>query len=45
LCYRTDDNTQHSGFRDTYPQIEERNAVMLGVSPTGSVHRALKTLG
>ncbi|MCS6842782.1 MAG: thioredoxin-dependent thiol peroxidase [Caldilineales bacterium] len=27
--------TQACGFRDAYPQIEERNAVVLGVSPDG----------
>ncbi|HNP72484.1 MAG TPA: thioredoxin-dependent thiol peroxidase [Kouleothrix sp.] len=27
--------TQSCGFRDAYPQIEERNAVVLGVSPDG----------
>ena len=26
---------QACGFRDTYPQVEERNAVVLGVSPDG----------
>jgi peroxiredoxin Q/BCP len=27
--------TQSCGFRDAYPQIEERNAVVLGISPDG----------
>ena len=27
--------TQSCGFRNAYPQIEERNAVVLGVSPDG----------
>ncbi len=27
--------TQSCGFRDAYPQIEEKNAVVLGVSPDG----------
>jgi thioredoxin-dependent peroxiredoxin len=27
--------TQACGFRDAYPQIEEKNAVVLGVSPDG----------
>src|SRR6266540_4115239 len=27
--------TQACGFRDSYPQIEEKNAVVLGVSPDG----------
>ena len=27
--------TQACGFRDNYPQIEEKNAVVLGVSPDG----------
>jgi thioredoxin-dependent peroxiredoxin len=27
--------TQSCGFRDRYPKIEERNAVVLGVSPDG----------
>ncbi len=27
--------TQACGFRDAYPQIEERNAVVLGISPDG----------
>src|SRR5437763_15394316 len=36
--------TQACGFRDAYPQIEERNAVVLGVSPDGAQsHRAFKT--
>lgn len=28
--------TQACGFRDAYPQIEEQNAVVLGVSPDGA---------
>jgi len=36
--------TQACGFRDAYPQIEERNAVVLGVSPDGEeAHRKFKT--
>ena len=36
--------TQACGFRDAYPQIEERNAVVLGVSPDGvKSHQAFKT--
>lgn len=36
--------TQACGFRDAYPQIEERNAVVLGVSPDSTQsHRAFKT--
>jgi peroxiredoxin Q/BCP len=27
--------TQACGFRDSYPQVEEQNAVVLGVSPDG----------
>lgn len=27
--------TQACGFRDAYPQIEEKNAVVLGISPDG----------
>ena len=27
--------TQACGFRDVYPEIEERNAVVLGISPDG----------
>jgi len=27
--------TQACGFRDNYPEIEERNAVVLGISPDG----------
>ena len=28
--------TQSCGFRDAYPQIEEKNAVVLGISPDGA---------
>lgn len=36
--------TQSCGFRDSYPQIEERNAVVLGVSPDGvRSHQKFKT--
>jgi peroxiredoxin Q/BCP len=36
--------TQACGFRDAYPQIEERNAVVLGISPDGAdSHRKFKT--
>jgi peroxiredoxin Q/BCP len=36
--------TQSCGFRDIYPQIEEKNAVVLGVSPDGvSSHQKFKT--
>jgi peroxiredoxin Q/BCP len=36
--------TQACGFRDNYPTIEERNAVVLGVSPDGvSSHQKFKT--
>jgi thioredoxin-dependent peroxiredoxin len=36
--------TQACGFRDAYPQIEEQNAVVLGVSPDGEQsHRKFKT--
>ena len=36
--------TQACGFRDAYPQIEERNAVVLGVSPDSEAsHRKVKT--
>jgi peroxiredoxin Q/BCP len=46
--YPKDDTTgctaQACGFRDAYPQIEERNAVVLGVSPdSASSHRKFKT--
>lgn len=35
---------QSCGFRDAYPQIEERNAVVLGVSPDGvKSHQKFKT--
>ena len=32
--------TQSCGFRDAYPQIEEKNAVVLGVSPDGQKSHA-----
>ncbi len=36
--------TQSCGFRDAYPQIEEKNAVVLGVSPDGQKsHQKFKT--
>jgi thioredoxin-dependent peroxiredoxin len=36
--------TQACGFRDAYPQIEEQNAVVLGVSPDGvKSHQKFKT--
>ncbi len=36
--------TQACGFRDAYPQISERNAVVLGISPDGiSSHQKFKT--
>ena len=36
--------TQAFGFRDTYPQIEERNAVVIGVSPDDvKSHQKFKT--
>ena len=46
--YPKDDTTgctaQACGFRDAYPRIEERNAVVLGVSPDSeSSHRKFKT--
>jgi peroxiredoxin Q/BCP len=46
--YPKDDTTgctaQACGFRDAYPRIEERNAVVLGVSPDGEAsHRKFKT--
>ena len=46
--YPKDDTTgctaQACGFRDAYPQIEERNAVVLGVSPDSvASHRKFKT--
>jgi peroxiredoxin Q/BCP len=35
---------QACGFRDSYPQIEEMNAVVIGVSPDGAAsHRKFKT--
>ena len=46
--YPKDDTTgctkQACGFREAYPQIEERNAVVLGVSPDGvQSHQKFKT--
>lgn len=36
--------TQACGFRDTYPVIEEKNAIVLGVSPDGvKSHAKFKT--
>ena len=36
--------TQACGFRDSYPRIEQKNAVVLGVSPDGQAsHRRFKT--
>lgn len=36
--------TQACGFRDAYPAIEEKNAVVLGVSPDGQkAHQKFKT--
>jgi thioredoxin-dependent peroxiredoxin len=36
--------TQACGFRDSYPQIEERNAVVIGVSPDDvKSHQKFKT--
>lgn len=36
--------TQACGFRDAYPQIEEQNAVVLGISPDGvESHRKFKS--
>ncbi|WP_129677220.1 thioredoxin-dependent thiol peroxidase [Candidatus Chloroploca sp. Khr17] len=36
--------TQACGFRDTYPTIEAKNAVVLGVSPDGvKAHQKFKT--
>jgi peroxiredoxin Q/BCP len=36
--------TQACGFRDNYPVIEEKNAVVLGVSPDGvTSHQQFKT--
>ncbi|HEX9373989.1 MAG TPA: thioredoxin-dependent thiol peroxidase [Roseiflexaceae bacterium] len=49
LYFYPKDNTpgctmQSCGFRDTYPQIEEKNAVVLGVSPDGvKSHQKFKT--
>src|SRR5882762_133744 len=35
---------QACGFRDSYPQVEEKNAVVLGVSPDGvESHQAFKS--
>ncbi len=36
--------TQACGFRDAYPEISERNAVVLGISPDGvASHQKFKT--
>jgi len=36
--------TQACGFRDSYPQIEEQNAVVIGISPDGvESHQKFKT--
>jgi peroxiredoxin Q/BCP len=36
--------TQACGFRDAYPEIEEQNAVVLGISPDGTKsHQKFKT--
>ena len=36
--------TQACGFRDAYPEIEERNAVVIGISPDSvSSHQKFKT--
>ncbi len=36
--------TQACGFRDAYPQIEEKNAVVLGISPDGvASHQKFKS--
>jgi thioredoxin-dependent peroxiredoxin len=36
--------TQACGFRDAYPQIEERDAVVIGISPDGvKSHQKFKT--
>lgn len=36
--------TQACGFRDSYPQIEEQNAVVLGISPDGvASHQKFKS--
>jgi peroxiredoxin Q/BCP len=36
--------TQACGFRDAYPQIEEKNAVVIGISPDGvQSHQKFKT--
>lgn len=49
LYFYPKDNTpgctaQSCGFRDAYPQIEERNAVVLGISPDGvKSHQKFKT--
>jgi peroxiredoxin Q/BCP len=35
---------QACGFRDAYPEIQERNAVVLGISPDGQAsHQAFKS--
>jgi peroxiredoxin Q/BCP len=46
--YPADDTTgctkQACGFRDAYPEIEEKNAVVIGVSPDGAAsHAKFKT--
>ena len=46
--YPADDTTgctkQACGFRDAYPNIEEQNAVVIGISPDGAEsHRKFKT--
>ena len=36
--------TQACGFRDNYPQIEEKNAIVLGISPDGvASHQKFKS--
>jgi peroxiredoxin Q/BCP len=36
--------TQACGFRDAYPQIEEKNAIVLGISPDGvKSHQKFRT--
>lgn len=36
--------TQACGFRDAYPQIEEKNAIVIGISPDGEEsHQKFKT--
>ena len=47
MCLKDDTSgctTQACGFRDNYIQIEEKNAVVLGVSPDGvKSHQKFKT--